>query len=459
MNLKIEEFKENVKDKKAAVIGVGVSNTAVIKFLISRGVEVTAFDKKTKEQLGESYDILSDLGCSFNLGESYLANLVNGFDYIFRTPGMRFDIPELVEAKGNGTQITSEMELFFELCPCKIFGITGSDGKTTTTTLINLILKEAGYKTWLGGNIGTALLDKVESMAESDMVILELSSFQLQTFKQSPEVAVITNLSPNHLDYHKDMDEYIDAKKNIYRFQGKDGRLILNFDNAITKELALEANSDVVFFSRISKPENGVFVKDNAIIIKNIEDEYEVIKTSDIKLPGAHNVENYIAAISATIGYANEEHIKTVATKFTGVAHRIEPVRELNGIKFFNDSIATSPTRANAGLNSFNQKLILIAGGYDKKIPFDQFGKVVAKTVKDLYLVGVTTDKIEAAVRDVDKNLPITKCTSLEEAVKAAYKNASYGDVIIMSPACASFDMYKNFEERGNAFKTIVNSL
>lgn len=459
MNIKLEGFKKNIKGKKTAVIGIGVSNTIVTRFLISSGAEVTAFDKKTKEQLGESYDVLNDLGCRFSLGENYLANLACGFDYVFRTPGMRFDIPEIVEAKKNGAQITSEMELLFELCPCKIFGVTGSDGKTTTTSLINLMLKESGYKTWLGGNIGTPLLDKVKEMNENDMVVVEMSSFQLQTFKQSPNISVITNLSPNHLDYHKNMEEYIDAKKNIFRFQQKDERLILNFDNEITKRLALEANSNVTFFSRLNKLDKGVFADNDSIFIKTENDVTEIMKISDIKLPGIHNIENYLAAIAATYEYVNVKNIKIIANTFTGVEHRIEFVRELQGVKFYNDSIASSPSRTRAGLNSFNQKVILIAGGYDKKIPFDELGKDIAQRVKSLYLIGITADKIEAAVRVVDKNFPIIKCISLEETVNLAFSNASHDDIIIMSPACASFDMYKNFEERGNAFKRIVNNL
>lgn len=459
MNAKLEEFKKNIKGKKAAVIGVGVSNTAVVKFLISNGADVTAFDKKEKDQLGESYVVLNQAGCNFILGENYLENLVTGFDYIFRTPGMRFDIPELALAKKNGAQITSEMELFFELCPSKVFGVTGSDGKTTTTTLISLMLKEAGYKTWLGGNIGTPLLDKVEEMAENDMVVLELSSFQLHTFKQSPAVSVITNLAPNHLDYHKDMEEYIDAKKNIFKFQGKDERLILNFDNEITKGLALEAGSDVIFFSRLNQLDSGVYVKGDSILAKIGASVTEIMKTSDIRIPGAHNIENYLAAIAATLGFVDAEKIKHIANTFAGVEHRIEFVRELEGVKFYNDSIASSPSRTKAGLNSFSQKVILIAGGYDKKIPFDEFGNDVVERVKHLYLVGATSDKIEDAVKAVDKNFPITKCSSLDEAVKLAYDNAFQGDVVIMSPACASFDLYKNFEERGNVFKRIVNEL
>lgn len=458
MNGKISEFKKSIKGKNVAVIGIGVSNTPLIKYLSMNGAKITAFDKKEKEELGDLYNNLSSIGCSFSLGPQYLSNLI-GYDIIFRTPGMRYDIPEFENARINGAQITSEMELFISLCPCEIFGITGSDGKTTTTTLVYLILKEAGYKCWLGGNIGTPLIDKIEEISENDKVILELSSFQLHTLKQSANVSIVTNISPNHLDYHTSMDEYIEAKKNIYLYQKKSDKVILNYDNDITRELTAETIGECVLFSRVSNIVSGILVNGNDIVDRKNGTETKIMEVSDIILPGVHNVENYLAAIAATIDYVKPSDIINVAGTFKGVEHRIEFVREVNGIKFYNDSIGTSPTRTTASINSFKQKVILIAGGYDKKIPFDNLGKVVAERVKKLFLIGKTTDKIDASVKAVDSDFPVKKCLDLNDAVNEAYKAAKEGDIIILSPACASFDMFKSFEQRGNIFKEIVNGL
>lgn len=458
MSKRIEEFKRNIKGKKVAVIGAGVSNTQLIKFLSQCDVKITVYDKKEGNELGDIYTTLKNFGCNFSLGQGYLDDLV-GSDYIFRTPAMRYDLPQLQKAQQNGAVLTSETELLFELCPCQIFGITGSDGKTTTTTLIYLILQEAGFKCWLGGNIGIPLIDKVEEMSEDDKVIVELSSFQLHTFKKSPNVSIITNVAPNHLDYHTDMDEYIDAKRNIFRHQSSKDLLILNYDNQITKELAQQAKGKVSFFSRISDIDQGLMLKDNAIIKRQNGIDSVIINASDIALPGVHNIENYLAAIAATNEYASIENIKKVANTFKGVEHRIEPVRELNDVKFYNDSVASSPSRTTATLNSFKQKVILIAGGYDKKIPYDGLGKTIIDKCKSAFLIGKTADKIEKDIRNFDSSFAIQRCNSLEEAISKAYESSEKGDVIILSPASASFDMFKSFEERGKLFKQIVNNL
>ncbi|NLY43869.1 MAG: UDP-N-acetylmuramoyl-L-alanine--D-glutamate ligase [Clostridiaceae bacterium] len=461
MNQKLELFKENMKGKSVAVIGIGVSNTPLIRFLVELGAKVTAFDKKSEQELGNVYIQLKELGVEFSLGDNYLDNLNHSI--IFKTPGMRFDTPELLAAKENGSIITSEMEAFFDLCPAQIIAVTGSDGKTTTTTLIYEILKEKEYTCWLGGNIGKPLLSEIENIQPDHKVVLELSSFQLHTMQSSPDIAVITNITPNHLDMHKSMEEYVDAKKNIFLHQAHNGKLVLNYDNDITRSFEKEAKGRVIFFSRQSIPEQGVYVKDNSICFKTGENEIKIMDTADILLPGIHNVENYMAAIAAVWEMVDVESIKKVARTFNGVEHRIEFVREVAGIKFYNDSIASSPTRTIAGLNSFKQKVILIAGGYDKNIPFDKLGKVILDKVKVLVLIGKTAEKIAQAVKDaagLSVELPtILRCTSLEEAVKAAYSKAVNGDIVILSPACASFDMFKNFEERGNKYKEIVKGL
>lgn len=464
MNTKLNDFKKKIKNKKVAVLGIGISHTPLISYLYRLGADITAFDKADEVKLKSTLEQFKGMDIKYSLGEGYLDNL-KGFDILFRTPGMRYDIPEILAAKEEGTEVTSEMEVFFELCPAEIFAVTGSDGKTTTTTLIYNMLKEQGYKCWLGGNIGIPLLSKIEEIKDTDKVVLELSSFQLHTMTKSPNVAVVTNVSPNHLDVHKSMEEYVSAKKNIFRYQSAEDRLVLNFDNDITREFAGEAKGDVVYFSRKTVLEKGAMLKDDMLVFRDGETETEIAKASDIVIPGVHNVENFLAATAAVIDCVDRDVIRKVATTFTGVEHRIELVREINGVKFYNDSIASSPTRTIAGLNSFKDKVILIAGGYDKKIPYDALGPVIAEKVKCLVLIGQTAPKIEKALRDETErsgkgsDIPIKKCTSLEEAVKVAYRFASIGDVVILSPASASFDMFKNFEERGNRFKEIVNSI
>ncbi|WP_094546724.1 UDP-N-acetylmuramoyl-L-alanine--D-glutamate ligase [Petroclostridium xylanilyticum] len=463
MNKKLDIFKKSMYRKNVAVLGVGISNTPLIKFLVNLGAKVTAFDKKTREQLGEVYDELDLLGIKFSLGENYLDHI--GHDIIFKTPGMRFDIPELIAARAKGSIVTSEMEVFFDLCPAQIIGVTGSDGKTTTTTLIHKILEQEGYTCWLGGNIGKPLLSEIENIQPDHKVILELSSFQLHTMKASPHIAVITNITPNHLDVHKSMDEYVDAKKNIFLHQSKSGKLVINFDNHITRSFEKDAAGDVIFFSRLNNIQKSVFIDHNSIFINIDGNPQKVIEIGDIILPGAHNVENYMAAIGAVWEMVSCESIRQVAAAFTGVEHRIEFVREINNIKFYNSSIDSSPSRTIATLNTFNQKVILIAGGKDKNIPYDDLGGILAEKVKCLVLIGPTASKIEKALQDEiertgkGSDIPVYKCSTYEEVVKTAYSNARAGDIVLLSPASTSFDMFKNFEERGNKYKEIVKGL
>ena len=400
---------------------------------------------------------LEKLGVKFNLGDGYLNNLSG--DMIFKTPGMRYDVPELLKAKENGSIVTSEMEVFFEVCPSHIIAVTGSDGKTTTTTLIHKMMTDAGYKTWLGGNIGNPLLTDTEKMKENDWVILELSSFQLHTMRKSPEIAVITNISPNHLDMHKDYKEYIDAKKNIMLYQNEGDTLIVNADNQVTADIGKSANGAVKYFSR-----NGMadVYLDGNIIKRGI---VEILNIKDIKIPGMHNVENYMAAIAAVSGLVSKEVIVNVAKTFGGVEHRIELVRTLDGVKYYNSSIDSSPNRTINTLRVFPNKVIMIAGGKDKGIPYDEIGPALAEHVKVLILIGATSDKIQEAL-DAEinktgngKDIEVIRATSYEVAVNTARSKAHDGDVVLLSPASTSFDMFRNFEERGNLFKKIVNEL
>ena len=455
---KLDEFKYNVAGKNITVIGIGISNLPLIKYLVSLGANVTACDRRSAEDLGENYTELEKLGVKFNLGDGYLNNLSG--DMIFKTPGMRYDVPELLKAKENGSIVTSEMEVFFEVCPSHIIAVTGSDGKTTTTTLIHKMMTDAGYKTWLrGGNIGNPLLTDTEKMKENDWVILELSSFQLHTMRKSPEIAVITNISPNHLDMHKDYKEYIDAKKNIMLYQNEGDTLIVNADNQVTADIGKSANGAVKYFSR-----NGMadVYLDGNIIKRGI---VEILNIKDIKIPGMHNVENYMAAIAAVSGLVSKEVIVNVAKTFGGVEHRIELVRTLDGVKYYNSSIDSSPNRTINTLRVFPNKVIMIAGGKDKGIPYDEIGPALAEHVKVLILIGATSDKIQEAL-DAEinktgngKDIEVIRATSYEDAVNTARSKAHDGDVVLLSPASTSFDMFRNFEERGNLFKKIVNEL
>ncbi|MBQ7751934.1 MAG: UDP-N-acetylmuramoyl-L-alanine--D-glutamate ligase [Clostridia bacterium] len=449
----VKEFKDSVKNKKIAVIGIGISNRPLIKYLKDAGAEVTAYDKRTKEQLGEIYDEMCKLGVKTVLGENYLENIEG--EIVFKTPGLRFDHPSLIKARENGATVTSEMEMFFEVCPSKIIAVTGSDGKTTTTTLIYEILKKSGYTVWLGGNIGNPLLCDAEKMKKGDIVVLELSSFQLHTMKKSPNVAVITNITPNHLDMHKDYQEYIDAKKNIMRYQKNDDTLIVNAANDVTAKIGKEAKGKLLDFS--SKKDAYMSLKDG-VILRNGK---PVLNVSDIKIPGMHNVENYMAAIAATEGLANDEAILEVAKTFGGVPHRIELIRKLDGVSYYNSSIDSSPNRTINTLKVFDKKVILIAGGKDKGIPYDDLGPHLAEKVKILILIGKTADKIEKSLKDYSKDtdVKIIRCETYPEVVDTAHSLAKDGDIVILSPASTSFDMFKNFEERGNIFKDLVNNL
>ena len=415
---KLDEFKYNVAGKNITVIGIGISNLPLIKYLVSLGANVTACDRRSAEDLGENYTELEKLGVKFNLGDGYLNNLSG--DMIFKTPGMRYDVPELLKAKENGSIVTSEMEVFFEVCPSHIIAVTGSDGKTTTTTLIHKMMTDAGYKTWLGGNIGNPLLTDTEKMKENDWVILELSSFQLHTMRKSPEIAVITNISPNHLDMHKDYKEYIDAKKNIMLYQNEGDTLIVNADNQVTADIGKSANGAVKYFSR-----NGMadVYLDGNIIKRGI---VEILNIKDIKIPGMHNVENYMAAIAAVSGLVSKEVIVNVAKTFGGVEHRIELVRTLDGVKYYNSSIDSSPNRTINTLRVFPNKVIMIAGGKDKGIPYDEIGPALAEHVKVLILIGATSDKIQEAL-DAEinktgngKDIEVIRATSYEDAVNTA---------------------------------------
>lgn len=460
---KLTLFFESMKQKKVAFIGVGVTNTDIIRLFLTKGINVTLLDRKNEEQLGEIYSELKEKGVEFRLGDSYLDSL-SDFDVVFRSPGMYFNHPKLAEARRNGVSVTTEMEVFFELCPCKIYAVTGSDGKTTTTSVIAEFLKAEGMTVHKGGNIGRALLPVIEDIKETDVAVVELSSFQLLSMRQSPDVAVITNIAPNHLDVHGTMDEYIEAKVNLIAHQNAFSKTVLNLDNVLTDNLSSKVRGTLVKFSRNVVPERGAFLREDGMLCYTEKGEItSVVHMDDIRIPGMHNVENYLTAISAVWGEVSLATIADVAKNFGGVEHRIEFVRELDGVKWYNDSIATSPSRVLAGLNAFDQKLIVIMGGYDKKIPFEPMADTVCEKVKVMILMGVTAPKIESAVTMCESykyGAPvILHADSMEDAVKKAQDIAEKGDVVTLSPACASFDLYPNFEVRGNHYKRLVKEL
>lgn len=458
MKKNFNEFKEYINNKNVAVVGIGVSNIPLIHFLLKLGAKVTAFDKKTQEELGDVATEFIEKGAKLELGENYLDNL-SGFDVVFKTPSMRIDSPALQKVKNEGAYITSEMEEFVRYCPGKIFGITGSDGKTTSTTLIYKVLTEEGHKTWVGGNIGTPLFSRIEEIKQADKVVLELSSFQLMTMDSEIDVAVVTNVTPNHLDMHKGMDEYVESKKNVYKFQEEKDLLVINRDNEISSSMKSEAKGKVREFSIKEEIQDGAYFKDNKLYVIG----KEVCSKDEVLLKGMHNVENLLGVFCAAYDDVSIESMRKVATTFSGVEHRCEFVRELNGVKYYNDSIASSPTRTLAGLHAFEKPVILIAGGYDKKIPFEPLAEEGYEKIKALVLLGVTKEKIKIAfdkvIKEKNLNLPIVIAESLEDAVIKSKDIAKSDDIITLSPACASFDMFPNFEVRGNKFKEIVNNL
>ena len=447
-----DEYFASLRSRRIGVVGIGVSNRPLLELLVRSGCEVTACDMRTREQLGETASEMEQLGVSLKLGRDYLDKL--DFDVIFRTPGLH--PMRLEDARRRGCVITSEMEAFFALCPCKTIAITGSDGKTTTSTLTAEILRDAGHRVFLGGNIGAPLLGRVPEMREDDIAVLELSSFQLHGMHCSPDIAVVTNIFPNHLDVHPSYEDYIFAKKSVFANQREDALLVLNRDNEITASFSSEAKCRVSWFSRREREDDGCFYDGEAIY----RGGRRIASRSEIRLPGLHNVENLMAAFCATMGLAGDESCRRVAMEFGGVEHRLELVRTLHGVRFYNDSIASSPTRTVAGLRSFDQRVILIAGGHDKNVPFKPLAEEIIKSVKALFLTGETARRIETAVdAEPGEKPPVFVIDDFSAAVRAAARYAREGDVVLLSPACSSFDRFRNFAERGDTFKKIVEGL
>lgn len=458
----VNEYFKALQGKRVAVVGLGISNRPLVKLLLEHGISVLCCDKTPREKLLPEVLELEKMGAVLKLGDDYLENIQA--DVVFRTPGLNLNTPQLVELKKNGAIITSEMEAFFAVCPCKIFGITGSDGKTTTTTLVAKLLEGAGKTVYCGGNIGTPLLPLAEKMKEDDVAVVELSSFQLMGMTVSPQVSVITNLSPNHLDIHKDMEEYVSSKENIYLHQNENGTVVLNLDNELTNALTPKAKGKVLKFSRKQRVERGYYLRgDNMICRVEGKEETEIMDASQILIPGVHNIENYMTAFCAVEGLVGKETMIELARTFGGVAHRIELVRVKDGVRYYDSSIDSSPNRTKAALRSFPEKVIMVAGGKDKGIAYDDLGPELREHVKLLVLTGMTAGKIRAAAEQVPgydgTNPEIIDIEGFDDAIRTAASRAVSGDVVILSPASTSFDRFRNFEERGDRFKAVVMSL
>ena len=463
INKKLIELNNYLKNRKVAIIGLGVSNIPLLDYMHNVGAKVTVFDNRIIEDIPkDTMKKITDYAMEFSLGPNNLSKL-EGFDIIFRSPSCLPTVPELQKEVERGAILTSEIEMLMKLCPGKVIGVTGSDGKTTTTTLIYEILKANGYNCYLGGNIGTPLFTKLNEMTPDDIIVLELSSFQLMGMEISPSISVITNISPNHLNVHSSYEEYIDAKKNIFKYQDKDGIIVLNYDNAITKAAAKEANGKVVFFSSKTKLEDGIILDGD--IIKECKDKLRrhILSTNTVALRGVHNYENICASIAATSSLVKVEDAVKAVKDFKGVQHRLEFIREIDGVKWYNDSIGTSPTRTIAGLHSFDERIVLIAGGYDKHLDYTPIAKPILEKVDSLILIGDTAPKIFDAVKEEaekqGKDIKIYMCDEFKNTVLVAKKVAKPGQIVLFSPASASFDLFRNFEERGNKFKELVNDL
>ena len=462
-NEKLIEFEEYIKNRKVAIIGLGVSNLPLIDYFHDKKANVTVFDSREIGEIPkEIVDKVTNYAMEMSLGKGYL-NKLHGFDLILRSPSCLPTVPELEEEANRGAIVTTEVELLMKMCPAEVIGVTGSDGKTTTTTLISEILKKAGYNCYVGGNIGTPLFTKLHEIMPDDKVVLELSSFQLMGMEVSPNISVITNITPNHLNVHKDYEEYIEAKKNIFKYQDRDGIVILNYDNEITRNCSAEVKGKVIFFSSKEKLDNGYIVDDD--VIKECDDKLRkhIVSTKELTIRGKHNYENICAAVAATKTLVDISTAIEVIKTFHGVEHRIEFVKEINGVKWYNDSASSTPSRTISGLNAFDEEIVLIAGGADKNLDYTPIAKPILDKVKTLILMGQTSGKIFDAVKEAEENenkeINIYMVNNLQQAVILAKRYSTQGQVVLFSPASTSFDMFKNMYDRGHQFKDIVNKM
>lgn len=462
-HVNINDFFEGIKGRSVAFCGIGITNAPLAEMFLERGFDVTVCDRRDPSDPGERILKLQSMGAKISLGENYLEGLCP--DILFRSPGTNWNDPALELLRRQGTVITSEMEVFFRVCPAHTIAVTGSCGKTTTATIIARMLETSGKKVWLGGGMGTPLLPDADKMSADDWVVCELSSFHLISMREAPEIALVTNVSPNHLNTHRDMEEYIGAMHNICLHQSAFDRVVLNGDCPVCTDLSRGLRGQLATFSRTSRPVRGAYADENGEIwLLSPEGDRRIMNARDIRVPGQHNVENFLAAISVVDGLVSDRDIVSVAHLFCGVSHRTEFVRCVDGVCYYNDSIATTPERTVRGMLSlFDRHIVLIAGGMDKKLPFDSLAQAVCDRVSVLVLIGSTADAIEQAVRSNETFDPgttlILRADGMEQAVQLAAAHAGEGDVVALSPACASLDMFRSFEERGQSFIRQVSML
>lgn len=456
------------KGKHIAVVGLSTEGKDTVKFLHNRGAVITCCDRRMKKDLGQTYEELSGLGVSFQLGKEYLHDL-RVFDAVARTPGMSPRTPELLTYRKNGGKITSLTKMFFEECRAPIIGVTGTKGKGTTSTLIALMLQEGRKTVHLGGNVGTPLLSRVDIIQSDHWVVLELSSFQLEDLTQSPHIAVVLRTTQEHLanfdplatNFHPTKETYVEAKKSIVRYQTVKDIVVANKDDPTASSFAKETKAKRYFFS-MADTSADAYVREHAVIIRTDKGTQKLCDRSSVKLRGDHNLENIAAAsLAALTAGVSFSAIKKAAVSFSGLEHRLEIVREFQGVTYINDTFSTVPETTIAAIRSFDEPIVLIVGGSEKGSDFEEMGKTIAKSrVKVLVVIGDMTGRILKAVDAAGyTGKRITGLRTMKDIVFASLKEANRGDVVLLSPACASFDMFKNYKERGNQFKENVNNL
>lgn len=464
-NGKLIEFNTYLKGHSVALVGLGVSNIPLIDYLHDVGAIVTVFDIKPIEYIDRSIiEKIIKYGMEYYFGPDYLDEL-DEFDVIFRSPTVFPTQPDIMREARRGAIVTTEVEMFIELCPCKVIGVTGSDGKTTTASLIYEILKQSGYNVYLGGNMGAPLFSKIYDIKPDDIVVLELSSYQLMDMKISPNISIITNLSSFSNKLHSSYEEYIQATKKIFENQTSEDTVILNYDCEVSKDLAIDAPGKVIFYSSNNKIPNGYLVDGD--IIKTCENglRKHLMDTKKMILKGTHNFENATAAYIATKDFVDTDNQIKIINNFEGVPHRLEIAKELpNRIIWYNDSASEYPNRTIAALNSFpGRNIILIAGGHDKKLDYTELGKEIVKHCNGAVLLSQTSDKIaksiEKSLVGAKKDFELNRCTTLYEAVNIAKRMSKTGDIILFSPASSSLDSFKNYVERGEIFKGLVKEI
>ena len=453
------------KNKKVAVLGFGIEGIETVRFLHKNGASIYILDKRQKENLDQDLTTeANSLGARFVVGKEYLKNLTD-YDVIVRSPGVKRLLPELLSAEKEGVVITSHIKLFFDLCHAKIIGVTGTKGKGTTSSLIYQMLKADGRDVYLGGNIGVPPLSFLNKLQESSWAVLELSSFQLQDLDKSPHIAVMLMVTNEHMDHHATHEEYVEAKRNILRFQSAEDFAVINRDYPASNESDIHTNAKVFYVSRERETDNGCFAVGGKIVVNRNGNDDEIIKTSEIALPGKHNLENVCAAVmAARLADVNTKHIISVLKSFTGLEHRLEKVREVNGVTYYDDSFSTTPETTIAAIEAFAQPKILILGGSSKSSDFSELGKVIreSESIKAIIGIGDEWDRIASELRTQNleqRTLLVEGATNMHQIIQAAAKIAQKGDVVLLSPACASFDMFKNYKDRGEQFKREVRRL